>query len=83
MTAPSTCCGKSSDACVCATQAKCSCGKNPALKCTCDKAVTENKVEGARCSCRESFPLSVFSSLHPYHPSSFLFNQLLGCVASR
>ncbi|KAL8381614.1 hypothetical protein RB595_005751 [Gaeumannomyces hyphopodioides] len=47
----STCCGKS-DVCVCATQAKCSCGKQSALHCTCEKAATENSVSGARCSCR-------------------------------
>ncbi|KAL8381616.1 hypothetical protein RB595_005751 [Gaeumannomyces hyphopodioides] len=35
-----------------ATQAKCSCGKQSALHCTCEKAATENSVSGARCSCR-------------------------------
>ncbi|KAL2162277.1 hypothetical protein VTH06DRAFT_7190 [Thermothelomyces fergusii] len=48
---PSTCCGKSAE-CVCAQQATCSCGKQPALHCNCEKASTENSVEGARCSCR-------------------------------
>ncbi|KAM7215238.1 hypothetical protein V8F06_009376 [Rhypophila decipiens] len=44
----STCCGKSAE-CVCAT---CSCGKQSALHCTCDKATSENSVFGPRCSCR-------------------------------
>lgn len=54
MTVPSTCCGRSGEACVCATQAKCSCGKQSALECNCEKAKTENTVAGARCSCRKS-----------------------------
>ena len=57
MTVPSTCCGRSGQDCVCAAQAKCSCGKQSALKCTCEKANTENTVSGARCSCRMSCPL--------------------------
>ncbi|OOF91295.1 hypothetical protein ASPCADRAFT_211125 [Aspergillus carbonarius ITEM 5010] len=49
----STCCKTSGDGnCVCAAQAKCSCGKENALHCTCNKASTENTVAGARCSCR-------------------------------
>ena len=55
MTVPTTCCGRSGQACVCAQQAKCSCGKQSALKCNCEKAKTENTVTGARCSCRKSF----------------------------
>lgn len=47
----STCCGKG-DTCVCAQQAKCSCGKQSALHCSCDKAAKENAVSGPRCSCR-------------------------------
>lgn len=35
-----------------AQQATCSCGKQSALKCNCEKATTENSVEGARCSCK-------------------------------
>ena len=35
-----------------AKQATCSCGKQSALHCTCDKANSENAVEGPRCSCR-------------------------------
>ncbi|KAI1636854.1 hypothetical protein F4809DRAFT_607380 [Biscogniauxia mediterranea] len=35
-----------------AKQATCSCGKQSALHCTCEKAPTENTVVGARCSCR-------------------------------
>ncbi|KAJ8059193.1 hypothetical protein OCU04_012164 [Sclerotinia nivalis] len=53
--APSTCCKKGDSAekgCVCATQAKCSCGEKKALECTCANAESENKIEGARCSCR-------------------------------
>ncbi|CAD6586140.1 MAG: hypothetical protein ASARMPREDX12_002283 [Alectoria sarmentosa] len=55
MAVPSTCCGRSGkagEACVCATQAKCSCGNKSALECSCEKAETENTVSGARCSCR-------------------------------
>ena len=52
MVVPSTCCGRAGGQCICASQAKCSCGKQSALKCNCEKATTENKVEGARCSCR-------------------------------
>jgi hypothetical protein len=48
----STCCKTSGDgSCVCAAQAKCSCGKESALHCTCNKAAAENTVSGARCSC--------------------------------
>ncbi|ESZ99608.1 hypothetical protein SBOR_0019 [Sclerotinia borealis F-4128] len=55
--APSTCCGKkgenaSGKGCVCAFQARCSCGQKKALECTCGSAEYENKIEGARCSCR-------------------------------
>ncbi|TPX18365.1 uncharacterized protein E0L32_011740 [Thyridium curvatum] len=35
-----------------AQQAKCSCGQQSALHCTCNKASTENTVTGPRCSCR-------------------------------
>ena len=35
-----------------AQQATCSCGKQSALECNCEKATTENSVEGARCSCK-------------------------------
>ncbi|CZR61031.1 related to Cu-binding metallothionein [Phialocephala subalpina] len=52
MVTPSTCCGKSGEGCVCATQAKCSCGEKSALHCTCGKAESENSVKGPRCSCR-------------------------------
>ncbi|CZS89690.1 related to Cu-binding metallothionein [Rhynchosporium agropyri] len=52
MPTPSTCCRKSGQVCVCAGQAKCSCGERSALQCSCDKASTENKVTGPRCSCR-------------------------------
>ncbi|TVY49370.1 hypothetical protein LCER1_G007912 [Lachnellula cervina] len=44
MVTPSTCCGKSGEGCVCASQAKCSCGEKSALHCSCDKSATENKV---------------------------------------
>ena len=47
-----TCCKNSGDAGrVCAAQAKCSCGKENALHCSCNKASIENTVSGARCSC--------------------------------
>ncbi|KAF3387000.1 hypothetical protein F1880_000079 [Penicillium rolfsii] len=49
----STCCKMTQgEGCVCAAQAKCSCGKESALHCTCNKASTENQISGARCSCR-------------------------------
>ncbi|RAL66871.1 hypothetical protein DID88_007653 [Monilinia fructigena] len=44
--------GENEKGCVCASQAKCSCGQQKALECTCGKAESENKVCGARCSCR-------------------------------
>lgn len=51
----STCCKTSGDGiCACAAQAKCSCGKESALHCTCNKAATENATSGARCSCSMS-----------------------------
>lgn len=35
-----------------AQKATCSCGKQPALSCTCDKAATENvKPTGSTCAC--------------------------------
>lgn len=34
-----------------AQQATCSCGKRSALQCNCERASTENSVEGPRCSC--------------------------------
>ncbi|CAI4213436.1 unnamed protein product [Parascedosporium putredinis] len=37
--------------CVCAEQATCSCGKQSALHCTCDKAPAENSITGPSCSC--------------------------------
>lgn len=53
-TVPSTCKSCSpSGVCLCAAQAKCSCGKQAAMHCNCEKAATENKIEGARCSCRK------------------------------
>ncbi|KAI6247478.1 hypothetical protein HI914_04510 [Erysiphe necator] len=48
----STCCRRNGETCLCATQAKCSCGKKSALRCDCDKAQTENSIRGPRCSCR-------------------------------
>lgn len=50
---PATCCGREGG-CICAKEATCSCGKQPALHCTCEKAQTENKTQGARCSCSKS-----------------------------
>ncbi|KAF2745087.1 hypothetical protein M011DRAFT_447894 [Sporormia fimetaria CBS 119925] len=46
-----TCCGRNNGQCVCATEATCSCGKQPALQCTCDKAATENKLPEHTCTC--------------------------------
>ncbi|KAF1959793.1 hypothetical protein CC80DRAFT_489879 [Byssothecium circinans] len=46
-----TCCGRNNGECVCAQEAKCSCGKQPALQCTCDKAATENKLPTSTCAC--------------------------------
>ena len=49
---PATCCGrKDGGGCVCAQEARCSCGKQPAMQCNCERAATENKVVGAACSC--------------------------------
>ncbi|KAI4613061.1 uncharacterized protein J4E88_001854 [Alternaria novae-zelandiae] len=47
------CCGRNNGTCVCAQEAKCSCGKQPALQCTCDKAATENKLptDSSACAC--------------------------------
>lgn len=55
MTHPNTTCCKTSQGadCVCAAQAKCSCGKESALNCSCNKASTENAISGPRCSCRK------------------------------
>jgi len=57
---PTTCCGRSGESCVCASKATCSCGQRSAMDCNCEKAATENKVVGARCSCRE-FPTSSYA----------------------
>ncbi|CAG8908954.1 unnamed protein product [Penicillium egyptiacum] len=54
-----TCCKTSQDgSCVCAAQAKCSCGQQSALHCSCNKASSENTVSGPRCSCRMWFHYS-------------------------
>ena len=46
------CCGRTDGAgCVCATEAKCSCGKQAAMHCNCEKAATENKVPSDACAC--------------------------------
>ncbi|KAK8194245.1 hypothetical protein M8818_007433 [Zalaria obscura] len=34
-------------------EATCSCGKQPAMHCNCEKSSTENKTTGARCSCNQ------------------------------
>lgn len=47
---PATCCGREGG-CICAKEATCSCGKQAAMHCNCEKAATENKLAGARCSC--------------------------------
>ncbi|QQK39919.1 copper resistance protein Crd2 [Penicillium digitatum] len=48
-----TCCKITKDgSCVCAAQAKCSCGQQSALHCSCNRASSENVVSGPRCSCR-------------------------------
>ena len=56
MVKPASCCNRSGGECVCASKAVCSCGKQSALHCSCERAASENKVEGPRCSCRECFP---------------------------
>ncbi|KAK7566238.1 adaptin N terminal region-domain-containing protein [Phyllosticta paracitricarpa] len=48
---PATCCKRDGSGCVCAQEATCSCGKQKALHCTCEKASIENNVSGATCSC--------------------------------
>jgi len=45
------CCGKSNGVCVCAQEARCSCGARPANECVCSKASVENSVNGPTCSC--------------------------------
>ncbi|CAI5759597.1 unnamed protein product [Candida verbasci] len=47
----------SASVCVCAEKSTCSCGKQPALKCTCERANVENVVpENAEaCSCGKRF----------------------------
>lgn len=37
--------------CICAEKSTCSCGAQPALKCNCSKAATENKVPDAASAC--------------------------------
>lgn len=61
---PATCCGREGG-CVCAKEATCSCGKQAALHCNCEKAPTENRVDGARCSCGKDFPISLQE--HRFH----------------
>jgi len=51
--------------CICAKEAKCSCGKQAAMHCNCEKAQTENQLDGARCSCSMSL-------LPPHHPPTYL-----------
>lgn len=72
MALPSTCCGRnsSSSQCVCASQAKCSCGEKPALNCSCALAAKENAVVGARCSCRMYSP-PCFGCFFFFFSSSF------------
>lgn len=41
----------SASTCVCAAKATCSCGKQPALKCNCDKANVENAIPTNACAC--------------------------------
>ncbi|KAF2426256.1 hypothetical protein EJ08DRAFT_638055 [Tothia fuscella] len=49
---PKNCCGRTDGAgCVCAAEAKCSCGKNAAMHCNCEKSSTENVVPTEACSC--------------------------------
>merc|ERR1712000_44651 len=51
MVKPTTCCGRS-DGCVCAQKATCSCGKQSAMHCTCEKKATENTLpSGNTCAC--------------------------------
>ncbi|KAF2006851.1 hypothetical protein P154DRAFT_480617 [Amniculicola lignicola CBS 123094] len=45
------CCGRNNGECLCAKEATCSCGKQPALQCSCDKAAEENKVPSSTCVC--------------------------------
>jgi hypothetical protein len=62
MVKPTTCCGRA-DSCVCQSKATCSCGKQHAMNCTCEKKAQENSISGARCSCRKSFMSSPSLSL--------------------
>ncbi|KAJ4336118.1 hypothetical protein N0V95_008712 [Ascochyta clinopodiicola] len=56
------CCGRNNGECVCAKEATCSCGKQPALQCSmplflhphpsyCNKAADENKMPTNTCAC--------------------------------
>ncbi|KAL1888035.1 hypothetical protein Sste5346_009832 [Sporothrix stenoceras] len=48
----SNCCkGGNAAECICAQNATCSCGKQSALHCNCDRASAENTTSGDRCSC--------------------------------
>ena len=56
---PSSCCGRDGG-CICAKEATCSCGKQAAMHCNCEKAQTENKIAGAKCSCSKSTSQTTF-----------------------
>lgn len=73
MVKPTTCCGRS-NACICAQKATCTCGKQSAMHCTCDKKSSENSVHGARCSCRMSIP-----SLPSTPPKMYAIQKLTQC----
>lgn len=45
------CCKGLSANCVCAAEARCSCGSRPARQCTCSRASEENTLSEARCTC--------------------------------
>ncbi|KAL1617456.1 hypothetical protein SLS54_007748 [Diplodia seriata] len=63
---PSSCCKRDGTGCVCAKEATCSCGKQKALHCTCEKASMENKLSGATCSCGMSRTLPSDLSIQPH-----------------
>lgn len=58
MVHPTATCCKTTEggSCICAAQAKCSCGENSALQCSCEKSSDENSTSGPRCSCRKWRP---------------------------
>lgn len=45
------CCKKSTETCICAQEARCSCGAQSARHCNCSRAEVENSKPSSTCSC--------------------------------